>query len=655
MVQVSIIIVNYNVRYFIEQAIVSIKKAAKQIPYEIIVVDNNSSDTSVEMLQQKFPEITLIINKENVGFGRANNQGIKIAKGSYILLLNPDTVLQENTLDVCLDFMTKTADCGAVGVKMIDGKGNFLPESKRALPTPKVAFYKMSGLSALFPKSKTFGKYHLGYLDKNTNHEVEVLSGAFMFFKADLLNRIGGFDEDYFMYGEDIDLSYQVIKQGYKNYYVADTSIIHYKGESTKKGSLNYVKVFYEAMLIFAKKHFTSKQAKFYGAAIYIAIFIRGGLTLVSNLAKSITLPLMDAIFSFLGIFLLTKFWAIQVKQDPSYYPSNFLTIILPLYAFIWVMANVIAGSYEKPFKTNKIWKGIFFGTISILAIYALLPDHLRFSRALILMGAGSTGFLMLASRLVYHIVVYKKFAFELNQNKRVVIVGNQEESTRALSLLKDSDVNMEFIGFVSVDKENANENYLGEFKSIGEIVSLYQIEEIIFCGKDISSIDIIATMSEIGNNLNYKILPDESVSIIGSNSKNSAGDLYAIDVNLKIASNRSRLLKRSFDILTCFLLLLSLPINIFFVNQKAQYLMNIFQVLGGKISWVGYHITGSQEHEMKLPNIKNGVLTPMYIHKNREGLTGKKLNLLYAKNYAIENDITIIFKGFPFLGNPRN
>jgi GT2 family glycosyltransferase len=655
MIQVSVIIVNYNVRYFIEQAIVSVKKAAKHLQIEIIVVDNNSSDTSVEMIKHKFPDVQLIVNKENVGFGRANNQGIQIAKGEYILLLNPDTVLQENTLETCINFIEKTSGCGALGVKMIDGKGNFLPESKRALPTPKVAFYKMSGLAALFPRSRTFGQYHLGYLDKNENHEVEVLSGAFMFFRGELLHQIGGFDEDYFMYGEDIDLSFQVIKQGYKNYYIADTSIIHYKGESTKKGSLNYVKVFYEAMLIFAKKHFTKKQAKIYGIAIYIAIFFRGGIALVSNLTKALALPVIDGLLSFSGVFLLTKFWALEIKQNPDYYPFNFLAIILPLYALVWILANVLSGSYEKPFKTNKVWKGIFFGTISILAIYGLLPEELRFSRAVILLGALTSGGLMLLSRLVYNVFKHSKFAFELNEHKRVVIVGNKEESSRALNLLKDSAINIELAGFVSVNEENSSENCLGEFKSIADIVSLYQIEEIIFCGKDISAIEIIATMSEIGNSLNYKILPEESVSIIGSNSKNSAGDLYAIDVNLKIASNKSRWLKRSFDILTCCFLVFSLPANIFFVNQKLQYVRNIIKVLSGKLSWVGYYKYETQVHEMKLPSIRNGVLSPMDTYKNTEGLTGKKLNLLYAKNYAIEIDTTIILKGFPFLGNLTN
>ena len=206
------------------------------------------------MLREKFPEVRLMANNENVGFAVANNQAIRAAKGQYILLLNPDTVVEENTFDRCVTYLDEHPDAGGLGVKMLDGKGRFLPESKRALPTPPVAFYKIFGLSALFPHSRVFGRYHLGYLDKDKIHEVDVLSGAFMMLRREALDRVGLLDEDFFMYGEDIDLSYRITKGGYKNVYFPETRIIHYKGESTKKSSVNYVFVFYNAMVIFARR-----------------------------------------------------------------------------------------------------------------------------------------------------------------------------------------------------------------------------------------------------------------------------------------------------------------------------------------------------------------------------------------------------------------
>lgn len=654
MIDVSVIIVNFNVRYFVEQAITSVYKAAENIKLEIIVVDNASSDDSTTLIQNKFPEVRLIANKENLGFGKANNQGIREAKGKYILLLNPDTVIQENTLSTCIQFMDAHADTGALGVRMIDGKGNFLPESKRSVPTPFVAFCKMSGLSTLFPKSKTFSKYHLGYLSENENHEVEVLSGAFMFFRGDLLKTIGGFDEDYFMYGEDIELSYQVLKQGYKNYYLADTSIIHYKGESTKKGSLNYVKMFYEAMLIFARKHFTSSQVSVYALAIQLAIYLRAILSLVGGFIKKIFHPALDGILTIGLTALIAQFWAVKIKANPDYYPSELFQWIIPFYTLIWITTHLIVGSYEKPYKVKRIWRGVFFGTVAIAAVYGFLPEDLRFSRAIILLGAVGSGVILTFTRILYNAIFNKSLRVELNAKKKVLIVGN-EESKRAAGLLKDSEVEVDCIGFVSYAIERQEGDYLGEYQSLADIVSLYQIDELIFCGKDVPSEQIIATMAEFGNQLNYKILPEESVSIIGSNSKNTAGDLYAIDVNLKISSARSRWIKRSFDISTSIVLLLFSPLFILFVKDKGGFFSNAWRVLLGQLTWVGYYDRIEEQEKLKLPALRKGVLSPMNLRKNTKGLTGRKLNLLYAKNYSVDTDISIVFRNLQHLGLPRS
>lgn len=270
--KLSVVIVNYNVVHFLEQALHSVFKAGTGLDMEVFVVDNNSVDNSVEMVKATFPTVKVIANKENVGFSRANNQAVRESQGEYVLLLNPDTVLREDTLTKCISFMDQTADCGGLGVRMIDGKGRFLPESKRGLPTPAVALYKMTGLAALFPKSRKFGRYHLKYIPENETHEVDVLSGAFMMLRKSVLDKIGLLDEAFFMYGEDIDLSYRITQAGFKNYYFPQTTIIHYKGESTKKKSANYVRVFYQAMVLFAQKHYNKKMAGWFAFFISIAI-----------------------------------------------------------------------------------------------------------------------------------------------------------------------------------------------------------------------------------------------------------------------------------------------------------------------------------------------------------------------------------------------
>lgn len=285
--QVSIIIVNYNVKYFLEHCLYSVQQAVKSLSAEIFVVDNASSDGSMEYLLDKFPQINFIDNPQNLGFAKANNQALHEAKGEYILFLNPDTILPEDCLEQCIGLFELNPQIGACGVKMIDGSGQFLPESKRAFPSFQTSFYKLSGLSQLFPQSKRFAKYHLGHLPQEQNNEIDVLSGAFLMVKKEVLDKTGGFDERFFMYGEDIDLSYRILLEGYKNFYFAETSIIHFKGESTKKGSLNYVRLFYKAMSLFVEKHFKKQKPGAFNFFIEASIWFRAGLSATRNVFVS--------------------------------------------------------------------------------------------------------------------------------------------------------------------------------------------------------------------------------------------------------------------------------------------------------------------------------------------------------------------------------
>ncbi len=277
----SIIIVNYNVKYYLEQCLDSVLKATVGMVVEIFVVDNHSSDGSVAYLKPKFPSIHFIENKNNAGFSKANNQAIANAQGKYILLLNPDTVLGEQVLLNTCRFMDEHPDAGGLGVKMIDGRGIFLPESKRGFPSPRNSFFKMFGLSKFFPYSPFFSQYHLRYLNENAVHDVDVLAGAFMLLRKTTLDKTGGLDERFFMYGEDIDLSYRIRLAGYKNYYVPE-KIIHYKGESTKK-DLRYVKIFYNAMILFYKKHYPH-YGFLYNGLIHLAIYFRAFLSAIGKL-----------------------------------------------------------------------------------------------------------------------------------------------------------------------------------------------------------------------------------------------------------------------------------------------------------------------------------------------------------------------------------
>lgn len=253
--QLSVIILNYNVRYFLEQCVLSVQRALEGIDAEIIVVDNNSPDDSCAMMKERFPDVMLIENKDNPGFPKGNNIGVAAAKGEYVCILNPDTIVAEDTFVKALAFAESKQGLGGVGVKLIDGTGKFLPESKRGVPTPWVAFTKISGLYKVFPLNKKFTRYYAQHLHENETGEVEVLVGAFILMKRNLYLEIGGFDEDCFMYSDDFDLSYSMILKGRKNYYYSGTTVIHYKGESTIKDGL-YMRRFRQAMQFFYAKHF---------------------------------------------------------------------------------------------------------------------------------------------------------------------------------------------------------------------------------------------------------------------------------------------------------------------------------------------------------------------------------------------------------------
>lgn len=257
--KLSIVIVSYNVKYFLEQCLLSVRAAAAGLEAEVFVVDNNSSDGSVEYLRPKFPEVVFVENKDNPGFSKANNQALRLCGGEYVLLLNPDTVIGEETLRTLSFFMDEHPEAGGIGVKMLDGHGAFLAESKRSFPSPWVSFCKLSGLSGLFPGSKLFSRYSLSYLNPNKEYMVDVLCGAFMLLRHEALDKTGLLDEAFFMYGEDIDLSYRLVLSGYKNYYIPER-ILHYKGESTKHEDMSYVRNFYGAMLIFYRKYYARSR-----------------------------------------------------------------------------------------------------------------------------------------------------------------------------------------------------------------------------------------------------------------------------------------------------------------------------------------------------------------------------------------------------------
>ncbi len=621
-----------------EQCLVSVYRALETISAEVFVVDNNSIDGSVEMVEQKFPTVHLIANKQNVGFSTANNQAIRISKGKYLLLLNPDTVVSEDTFSKTITFLNQHPNAGGLGVRMIDGKGNFLPESKRGLPTPSVAFYKIFGLSTLFPRSKRAGRYHLGFLPENEINKVDILSGAFMLMRKEALDKVGLLDEAFFMYGEDIDLSYRIQLGGYDNYYFPETKIIHYKGESTKKSSVNYVFVFYNAMIIFAKKHFSENNANLFSFLISVAIYLRAGGALLVRFAKQSFLPLIDFIIIILGLYSITNYW--EIYKD-IVFETSILLIALPAYALIWLLNIYYQGGYDKPFKLKSSYLGTFIGTVIILSIYALLPKYYQFSRLFILAGAVIASSYFILSRILLAISIGGKYATTKSTQKTFAIIGSPLEISRVEQLLKQSTtITSKIVAISATDQKN--DTQAGTLSQLDQIVHLNHIDEIIFCAKDITSNQIISWMVELNKYpIDFKIAHPDSLYLIGSNSTKTNGELYTLDLyNINTPKNKRN--KRTFDFLSALGLLIITPFIIWTYKNKKQLIINLLACLVGKKTWVGLSLDQKQQLH-NLPKISNGIFSPTYNGENQDELLIEKLNLIYARDYSFFKDWEIL------------
>ena len=668
-VKLSVVIVNYNVCYFLEQALLSVRRAVEKLgqPVEVFVVDNNSADGSVAMVKARFPEVVLIANRDNPGFSKGNNQALRRATGQYQLLLNPDTVVEEDTFRACCAYLDAHPACGGLGVKMLDGQGRFLPESKRGLPTPAVAFYKMFGLARLLPKSRTFGRYHLGFLSPDETHEVEVLSGAFMLLRKTALDAVGLLDEDYFMYGEDIDLSYRLTQGGWKNVYFPGTRIIHYKGESTKRTSVNYVFVFYRAMVIFARKHFAPGRAGLFSGLINAAIWLRAGAAVGERLAVRAAPLLLDAGLIWLGVYFLKTYWEHNHKFVPGAYPPQYMLVAVPAYILVWLTSAYLSGAYDPPVRTSRVVRGIFVGTLLISAASNFL-DAWRFSKALIILGGAWAVAALLGRQLLAHFLKYRDFRLSERRQKNIAIVGSGPESRRVRQLLEAVGVQARVIGYVSVGVEppapaepaaavplspfaHSASEALGELRQLADIIRLYALDELIFCGKDLPASQIIALMLSLPAvpPVSYKILPEDSQYIIGSSSKDAPGDYYTLDIALNLYQPRQARTKRLLDVLISTGLLLLAPLLLWLQPHKSGFVRNCLAVLLGSRTWVGLRYSAGPARGV--PAVVSPADAAVAAAPLNE-VTQRRLELLYAKDYEPSMDLRVLWRCWYQLGN---
>jgi len=624
-----------------------VQKAMAVIDAEVIVVDNNSTDNSIEYLTPKFPAVKYITNKENTGFAKACNQGLQQAKGSYILFLNPDTIIPEDCFTKCVSFFEANKDAGAIGIKMLDGSGKFLKESKRSFPSPSTSLYKLFGLAKLFPRSKIFSRYHLGHLNENVNNEVDVLAGAFMMIKREVLDKVGGFDETFFMYGEDVDLSYRIQKAGFKNHYFAESSIIHFKGESTRKGSMNYVRMFYNAMSIFVRKHYGGSKAGIFSFLIHVAIWFRAALSTIGSFIRKNGLPIIDAGLILLSFWLMKNIWSEYVRTDIQY-ENKLLWIAFPAYTIFYLITAYYAGLYDRWYKWSELFRSSVVATIVLLAAYAMLPEQYRFSRAIILFGA------MLAFALISLLRLILIQSNVLNSNKdrdehtQTIIAGSVEEFDAAKQLLKDAGLKQRVLGRIAVHADD--NDGIGSVKNIKGLSSVIPFREIIFCQGTLSYAEIIEVIQQLPPSINVKIHAHGTTSIVGSNSKDSSGEVVSKENGFKLSDPYNRRLKRLLDVSISIFSIITFPVHLIFVRKPLSFLKNCFQVLFARKTWIGYAVP-----EKSLPSLYNAVISCNGIPADKkQALPKESLQMMdywYARDYEPINDLKLIKRMYRSLG----
>lgn len=661
----SIIIVSYNVKDFLRGAIASVRRSlmAGGIEGEILVVDNNSTDGSAAMIRFEFPEVQLFALDENIGFGRANNLALKSANGNFLLLLNPDTIVGEETLREMLDFMRSHPEAGLAGCKLLNGDGTFQLSCRRGFPTPWASFTKLFGLASLFPNSKLFARYNLTYLPINATYEVDALGGAFMMLSRETWNVTKGFDEDFFMYGEDIDLCYRAKQAGFKVYYVHSTATVHFKGESTKRSAINELQVFYEAMHVFVKKHYRASFV--FSLLLRLGIFFRRTIAHIRRHRSSIVLLSIDYVFIALSVLLSSEILFGTWFGLPSWdYPFAYL--IPP---FIAVMLLAILRAYQ-PGRLRSIRPvliavpAILIGLSSLTYFFKEFPA----SRSFVVIVTLVAGVLLVVDRILLSFarrLVRGVGTSSSPQSRRALIVGADDEALRIASLLSRMNFlrRFEVVGLIDSSLERLNMErqpglrILGDTNMVARVVREKHIAEVIFASGAIPYTQVLAIMQRTSAEnpsmrVNFSMVPAASDVLLGKQNielLTEAGKdpvaLLPIAYNLDCLSHR--LGKRILDLVVSSFALPVLTIGLIFrpthaLRDSREAWMEIF--LGDR-TLVGVESLSDRDAYFPKPG-----MTSLAAVAGRASLRDEDIQHFdhyYARNHTIGMDCEILLKAF--------
>ena len=656
MVELSIIIVNYNVRIFLENALNSIQRAMNGIEGEIFVVDNASNDGSIEMLKDKFSSVKLIANEKNLGFAKANNLALQRAAGKYFLLINPDTIVQEDTLSVMLKYFSENAHIGLAGCKVLNPDGTLQLACRRSFHSPWVAFTKIIGLSNVFPRSKFFGKYNLSYLSENDIQEVDAVSGSFMMLRREVYEHTGGLDEDFFMYGEDLDWCYRIQQSGWKICYVPLTQIIHYKGESTRRSSIDEVKYFYQSMQLFVRKHFRSVFVTI--PLLQLGIMLRSWVAFIGKNKSILFTALFDSALVILSVICSELLWRGKLFSFPSYaYPTIYWVAALTV-VYSELMADALSLKRAKPSSSALAVTSAY----TFLAALTYFFKEFGFSRMVTLLSGIFTLFLLPGWRLVYQFILQSR-----NTGKRSLIVGANEAGEKLVNRLRTAmERNYDVIGFIDVSNKRIGEKInnveiLGNVENIGRIIQEEQISEVIFSTDALGYTDILSVISSSREHrVNFRLFPNSMDVILGKAHIDELSAIPLVEIEYNLHKPFNMFIKRFFDLAISLMLLLTIyPVYKILLLQKNTNSGNAVSALPsvfiGKKSLVGRSELSPSQHASRL----NGQ-TGLYLGK--EGITGlaqlnlrgemtnedvENYNLYYAKNQSLLLDMEILVKTF--------
>lgn len=552
---ISIIIVSFNVREFLEQALLSLEKSLKSISHEIFVVDNASSDSTVAFIKNKFPQVLLFENSENLGFAKANNQAIKKAQGEYICLINPDTIVQENTFDVLIDFLENHLQAGMVGCKILNPDGSLQLACRRSFPTPWVAFTKIIGLASLFPKSRLFGRYNLTFLDPDRVEQVEAISGSFMITRRTVIEKVGDLDQDFFMYGEDLDWCYRIRKNGYQIYYVPTTQIIHFKGESSKKSPFQQRRLFYEAMRLFVKKHFHKTSAVIPTWILILAIYLSATFSFISTLIQKMIWPLFDLLLLTISLAL-----AIYARFNPEF-PWRPFVLVYIVYSLVWLISLAGHAAYSsRKLSESKAISGVLVGLL-INSTLTFFFNQYGFSRLVVLYSGAINlmvipGWRFLLKLLVNHgFIGFPASIRRFLLHRRSIIVGNIKTSEKLVQRLHShSDKSYHVVGIVLLEKEIHQQKVaqvpvLGVIDQLPAIIKREKAQEVIFSTDKLPYDKMLkAISSSLGTQINFKMVPSNLEVVVGKSSVEYIDDIPFVDIDYRLHKDITKVIKNNFE-----------------------------------------------------------------------------------------------------------